>query len=94
MFGDTSVYFICVLPLENVLSLSFSDELDVEQWTHGQYYDIDDPLCPSTVIPLHFAQCQLARGVVPLNTDPKMWITTPMDRVCAPMAAEYNLTLY
>ncbi|KAJ7812206.1 hypothetical protein B0H14DRAFT_2605923 [Mycena olivaceomarginata] len=54
-------------------------ELDVNTWLYDQFEDPEEDGSRPEIIPLEAVQCQIARGTLE-HTEPKMWITTTMDR--------------
>ncbi|KAJ7303413.1 hypothetical protein DFH08DRAFT_722219, partial [Mycena albidolilacea] len=57
-----------------------SPELGMETWEYKVFAASDNPESPPCVLPVEKIKCQVARGVF-ANTDPKIWVTTTMDRV-------------
>jgi hypothetical protein len=57
-----------------------SPELGIETWELDTFQDPATSDLP-IIVPLAEVHCQLSRGRIE-HTDPKMWITATMDRVC------------
>jgi hypothetical protein len=68
--------------------LSVSPELDVNTWLYDQFEDPEEDGSRPEIIPLEAVQCQIARGTLG-HTEPKMWITTTMDRVSCKYLGDY-----
>ncbi|KAJ7112138.1 hypothetical protein C8R44DRAFT_741852 [Mycena epipterygia] len=55
-------------------------ELGISTWEYGTYQDPNQEGSRPLIIPLADVQCQVSRGFIDF-TDPKLWITTIMDRL-------------
>ncbi|KAJ7016012.1 hypothetical protein C8F04DRAFT_626281, partial [Mycena alexandri] len=55
-------------------------ELDINTWQYQEYENPMDEASRPLIIPLDEIQCQVSRGTIE-HTEPKLWITTTLDRV-------------
>ncbi|KAJ7779372.1 hypothetical protein DFH07DRAFT_730266 [Mycena maculata] len=55
-------------------------ELGINTWEYEAYEDPEEEDSHPLIIPLNEVHCQISRGTLD-HTDPKLWITTTMDRV-------------
>ncbi|CAK5271991.1 unnamed protein product [Mycena citricolor] len=67
-------------PLDNTGLWDHFPELGVETWELGAFVNPTDNF-PPAIIPMSDIHCQVARRIAQ-HTDPPMWITTTIDRVC------------
>jgi hypothetical protein len=71
--------------------LVFSPQLGVDTWEYNSYADPKDKDFPPIIIPLKKIHCQIARGKIS-HTEPPLWMTVTMDRVCASQLAVASST--
>ncbi|KAJ7498344.1 hypothetical protein B0H11DRAFT_1715087, partial [Mycena galericulata] len=56
-------------------------ELGIDTYEYNKYADPGDQRYPPIVMPLDELHCQISRGKIS-HTEPPLWMTVSMDRVC------------
>ena len=65
-----------------------SPEIEFDTWEYNTYHTPNSPDTAPSVIPFEDIQCQVARGTTS-TTNPKIWMTTILDRVCILLFFQY-----